>query len=62
MCLGGAGGGGEELVKSVLGTLLTYLLTSVKPPRRFYSAMDKLRKQVLWAGSQELHGGKCKVN
>jgi hypothetical protein len=30
---GGRGGGGEELVKSVLGALPTYLLTAVKPPR-----------------------------
>jgi hypothetical protein len=52
----------KELVKSVLSALPTYLLTTVKPPRKFYSAMDKLRKRFLWAGNQELHGGKCKVN
>jgi hypothetical protein len=30
--------------------------------RKFYNAMDKLKKRFLWAGSQELHGGKCKIN
>jgi hypothetical protein len=24
--------------------------------------MDKMRRRFLWAGSQQLHGGKCKVN
>jgi hypothetical protein len=46
----------KELVKSVLNELPTYLLTTVKPPRKFYSAMDKLRKRFLWAGNQELQG------
>jgi hypothetical protein len=55
-------GGRKELVKSVLSALPTYLLIAVKPPRKFYSAMDKLRKRFLWAGNQELQCGKCKVN
>jgi hypothetical protein len=55
-------GGRRELVKTVLGALPPYLLIAVRPPKKFYSAMDKIRKQFLWAGSQELHGGKCKVN
>jgi hypothetical protein len=47
-------GGRKELVKSVLSALPTYLLTTVKPSRKFYSAMDKLRKRFLWVGNQEL--------
>jgi hypothetical protein len=27
-----------------------------------YKQMDKMRRRFLWAGSQQLHGGKCKVN
>jgi hypothetical protein len=55
-------GGRSELVKSVSGSLPTYLLTVIKPPKRFYEEMDKFHKKFLWAGSQNLHGGKCKVN
>jgi hypothetical protein len=55
-------GGHMELVKTVLGALPTYLLMAVRLPKKFYSAMDKIRKKFLWAGSQQLHGGKCKVN
>jgi hypothetical protein len=55
-------GGRRELVKTVLGAMPTYFLTAVRPPKKFYSALDKIRKQLLWAGNQDLHGGKCKVN
>jgi hypothetical protein len=34
-------------VKSVLGSLPTYLLTSVKPPNQFYKQMDKMRRRFL---------------
>jgi hypothetical protein len=54
--------GRRELVKTVLGVLPTYLLTSIKPPKKFCRDMDKLRKRFLWARNQELYGGKCKVN
>jgi hypothetical protein len=55
-------GGRRELVKTVLGALPIYFLTVVRPPKKFYSAMDKIRKRFLWAGSQDLYGDKCKVN
>jgi hypothetical protein len=51
-----------NLLKSVSGSLPAYLLTVIKPPKRFYEEMDKFHKKFLWAGSQNLHGGKCKVN
>jgi hypothetical protein len=54
-------GGCKELVKTVLSSLATYLLTAMKPPKRFYKEMDKMRQKFLWAGNQQLHGGKCKV-
>jgi hypothetical protein len=55
-------GGRKELVKTVLSSLPTYLLTAIKPSKKFYKEMDKLRRRFLWAGTQRLHGGKCKVN
>jgi hypothetical protein len=47
-------GGRKELV---LSALPTYLLIAIKPPKKFYSEMDKLRKRFLWVGSQDLQGG-----
>jgi hypothetical protein len=55
-------GGRRELVRSVLGSLPTYLLTVIKPPKRFYKEMDKFHHKFLWAGNQTLHGSKCKVH
>jgi hypothetical protein len=54
--------GRKELVKSVLSALPTYVLTTVRPPRKFYSGIDKFKKRFIWAGNQELQGGKCKIN
>jgi hypothetical protein len=55
-------GGRRELVKMVPDSLPTYLLTVIKPPKKFYKDFDKLRRRSLWAGSQQLQGGKCKVS
>jgi hypothetical protein len=55
-------GGRRELIRTVLDSLPTYLLTALRPPKKFYQGMDKLRKRFLWAGHQRLHGGKCKVS
>jgi hypothetical protein len=49
-------------VATVLSSLPTYLLTALKPPKKFYKDMDTLRRRFLWAGNQHLHGGKCKVS
>jgi hypothetical protein len=46
----------KVLVRSVLSALPTYLLTAIKPPKKFYCAIDKLMKRFLWAGSQALQG------
>jgi hypothetical protein len=55
-------GGRREPVKSVLSTLPTYLLTVIKPLKKFYKDLDKMRRRFFWVGDQEIHGGKCKVN
>jgi hypothetical protein len=36
-------GGRRELVKTVLSSVPTYLLTALKPPKKFYKAIDKVR-------------------
>jgi hypothetical protein len=50
------------LIRTVLSALPTYLLTVLKPPKKFYKEFKKMRRPFLWAGDQELHGSKCKVN
>jgi hypothetical protein len=54
-------GGRKELVRSMLSFVPVYLMIVVKPPKRLYKAIDKPRRRFLWAGSQQKHGGKCKV-
>ena len=39
-----------------------YLLTALKVPKKFISELDKSQGRFLWAGNQDFHGGKCKVN
>lgn len=55
-------GGRKELIRSVLSPVPVYLMTDVRPPKRFYKVVDKLRRHFLWAGSEQLQGGGCKVN
>jgi hypothetical protein len=49
-------------VKIVLNSMPTYILIALKPPRKFYKELDRMRRSFLWAGNQQLQGGKCKVN
>lgn len=51
--------GRRELVRMALPT---YLLTALKVPKQFIKELDKIRRKFLWAGNQDLHGGKCKVS
>lgn len=53
--------GRRELVRTVLSAIPTYLLTALRPPKQFVKEIEKMMRRFLWAGSQELHGGKCKV-
>jgi hypothetical protein len=40
-------GGYRELVKIVLSSLPTYLLTAIKPPKGFYKEMNKIHQRFL---------------
>jgi hypothetical protein len=55
-------GSRRELIRTVLDSMPTYVMTALKPPKKFYKELDKLRKRFLWARNQQLHGGKCKVS
>ena len=55
-------GGRRVLVRSVLSSLPVYMLTVLKPPKAFVKDFDRVRRRFLWAGNQQLHGGKCKVS
>ncbi|WVZ63082.1 hypothetical protein U9M48_012747 [Paspalum notatum var. saurae] len=50
------------LVKSVLTSQATYLLTALRAPKATLKDIDAKRKQFLWSGNERLTGGKCKVN
>ncbi|WVZ72900.1 hypothetical protein U9M48_021288 [Paspalum notatum var. saurae] len=50
------------LVKSVLSSQPVHTLTAVIVPKEVLEEFDKLRKRFLWAGNENLTGGKCKVN
>ena len=53
--------GRQELVCSVLSAMPIYLLTSIKPPKQLIEDIDQTRRHFLWAGNNEISGGKCKV-
>jgi hypothetical protein len=55
-------GGRRELVKTVLDSMPTYILTALKPPKKFYKELDRMHKRFLWSGSQQLQCGKYKVS
>jgi hypothetical protein len=46
----------------VLDSLPTYVLIALKLPKKIFRDMDKIRRHFLWAGNEDLHRGKCKVN
>ncbi|KAJ1264986.1 hypothetical protein BS78_08G042700 [Paspalum vaginatum] len=50
------------LVKSVLSSQMVHTLIVVNVPREVREEFDRLRKRFLWAGHENLTGGKCKVN
>lgn len=50
------------LVKAVLTSQAVYFLTSLRAPKETLKDIDRQRKKFLWAGSEALTGGKCKVN
>ncbi|WVZ64871.1 hypothetical protein U9M48_014329 [Paspalum notatum var. saurae] len=50
------------LVKSVLSAQPVHTLMVANVPREVRVEFDRLRKRFLWAGQENLTGGKCKVN
>jgi hypothetical protein len=50
------------LVKSVLSAQPVHTLTTINVPKVVLEKIDKFRKRFLWAGNENLTGGKCKVN
>ena len=54
--------GRSTLVKTVLTSQSVYCLTSLRAHKATLKEIDNLRKSFLWAGSDKLTGGKCKVN
>ena len=54
--------GRSTLVEAVLTSRAVYCLTSLRAPKARLKEIDNLRKSFLWAGSNKLTGGKCRVN
>jgi hypothetical protein len=54
--------GRATLVKSVLSSQPIYLLTVLKPMKKTLEDLDKIHRCFLWAGDDNISGGKCKVN
>jgi hypothetical protein len=52
----------STLVKAVLTTQAVYCLTSLRAPKATPKEIDNLRKSFLWARSEKLTMGTCKVN
>jgi hypothetical protein len=53
--------GRRELVRSVLSSMPVYLMTTLKAPKQLIADIDQMRRRFLWAGDNEISGGKCKV-
>jgi hypothetical protein len=49
--------GRRELVRSVLSSLPTYMLTALKVPKQLLEDLDKTKRRFLWMGNSELSGG-----
>lgn len=54
--------GRMTLVKAVLTAVAIYHITPVDLPVEVLKAIDRLRRAYLWAGTDKVTGGKCKVN
>lgn len=54
--------GRTTLVKSVLTSIPIYYLTIFKPPKMVLRALDRCRRHFLWAGNENVSGGKCKIS
>lgn len=54
--------GRATLVKFVISAQATYHLTSLALPQGVMASIDKVRRAFLWAGTDKVSGGKCKIN
>lgn len=54
--------GRVTLTKSVLSSIPVSLLTALSTTKEVLEFVDKHRKKFLWAGDDNLTGGKCKIN
>jgi hypothetical protein len=50
------------LVKAVLSSIAIYYITVLHVPLEVLSKIDSIRRAFLWAASDKVSGGKCKVN
>ena len=50
------------LVRSVLTSMVIYFITALDVPVETLSKIDSIRRAFLWAASDKVTGGKCKVN
>ena len=53
--------GRRVLVRCVLSAMPTFAFTALRIPKKFIKEIDKSRRRFLWAGDEEISGGKCKV-
>jgi hypothetical protein len=49
------------LVKTTIAAMPVYMAISIELPPWLQSAMERIMKGFLWAGSDAMHGGKCLV-
>ena len=57
-----ASAGRVVLVKAILTAIAIYHLTPLDIPVEVLKKIDSIRRAYLWAGSDKVSGGKCKVN
>jgi hypothetical protein len=50
------------LVKTVMTSHAIYMLSALNTSKEILNLLDSKRRQFLWAGSDRLTEGKCKVN
>jgi hypothetical protein len=51
--------GRVTLVKTTLAAMPVYTAISIEPPPWLRSAIERIMKGFLWAGSEAVHSGKC---
>ena len=52
----------DSLVKSVLTSIVIFHITTLDLPSGTKQSITKTQRAFLWAGTNQISGGKCKVN